>query len=59
MGVNILPKIVTNNQQCRDSHLNPGLTGPESSMLTTQLLGHLLFLCTCRNIVDKYTHTTV
>jgi len=36
MGVNSLPKTVT--QQRRSCDLNPGLTAPESSMLTTRLL---------------------
>ena len=35
MGVNSLPKTVT--RQRRDCDLNPGLTAPESSTLTTRL----------------------
>ena len=36
MGVNSLPKTVT--RQRRDCDLNPGLSAPESSTLTTRLL---------------------
>ena len=35
MGVNSLPKTVT--RQRRDCDLNPGLSAPESSTLTTRL----------------------
>jgi len=38
MGVNSLPKIVT--QQRRDYDLNPGPSAPESSTLTTRLPSH-------------------
>jgi len=38
MGVNSLPKTVT--QQRRDCDLNPGLSAPESSTLTTRLPSH-------------------
>ena len=38
MGVNSLPKTVT--RQRFDCDLNPGLTAPESSMLTTRLPSH-------------------
>ena len=40
MGVNSLPKTVT--QQRRDCDLNPGLSVPESSTLTTRLPSHPL-----------------
>ena len=42
MGENSLPKTVT--RQCRDCDLNPGLSAPESSMLTTRLPSHPHFL---------------
>ena len=38
MGVNSLPKTVT--RQRRDCGLNPGLSAPESSTLTTRLPSH-------------------
>ena len=38
MGVNSLPKTVT--RQRRDCDLNPGLTAPESSTLSTRLPSH-------------------
>jgi len=38
MGVNSLPKTVTG--QRRDCDLNPGLSAPESSTLTTGLPSH-------------------
>jgi len=38
MGVNSLPKTVT--RQRRDCDLNPGLSAPESSTLTTRLPSH-------------------
>ena len=38
MGVNGLPKTVT--RQRRDCDLNPGLSAPESSTLTTRLPSH-------------------
>ena len=38
MGVNSLPKTAT--RQRRDCDLNPGLTAPESSTLTTRLPSH-------------------
>jgi len=38
MGVNSLPKTVT--RQHRDCDLNPGLSVPESSTLTTRLPSH-------------------
>jgi len=38
MGVNSLPKTVT--LQRRDCDLNPGLSAPESSTLTTRLPSH-------------------
>ena len=37
MGVSSLPKTVT--RQRRDCDLNPGPSAPESSMLTTYILG--------------------
>jgi len=40
MGVNSLPKTVT--PQHRDCDLNPGLSAPESSTLTTRLPSHHL-----------------
>jgi len=40
MGVNSLPKTVT--RQCRACDLNPGLSVPESSTLTTRLPSHLV-----------------
>jgi len=40
MGVNSLPKTVT--RQHRDCDLNPGLSTPESSTLTTRLPSHLM-----------------
>jgi len=43
MGVNSLPKPVT--QQHRDCDLNPGPSAPESSMITTRLLRHLVNGC--------------
>ena len=39
MGVNSLPKTVT--RQRRGCDLNPGLTAPESSSLTTRLPSHV------------------
>jgi len=39
MGVNSLPKTVT--RQHRGCDLNPGLTAPEPSTLTTRLPSHL------------------
>jgi len=38
MGVNSFPKTVT--RQRRDCDLNPGLSAPESSALTTRLTSH-------------------
>jgi len=38
MGVNSLPKTVTRQRRVCD--LNPGLSAPESSMLTTRLPSH-------------------
>ena len=38
MGVNSLPKTVT--RQRRGCNLNPGLSAPESSTLTTRLPSH-------------------
>jgi len=38
MGVNSLPKTVT--QQRRNRDLNPGPSAPESSMLTNRLPSH-------------------
>jgi len=43
MGVNSLPKTVT--KQLRGRNLNPGLSAPESSTLTTRLPSHP-FNCT-------------
>jgi len=40
MGVSSLPKTVT--RQRRDCDLNPGLSAPESSTLTTRLPSRLL-----------------
>jgi len=40
MGVNSLPKTVT--RQRRDCDLNPGVSAPESSTLTTRLPSHPL-----------------
>ena len=42
MGVNSLPKTVT--RQRRDCDLNPGLSAPESSTLTTRLPRHPVYI---------------
>jgi len=49
MGVNSLPKTVT--WQRRSYNLNPGLTAPESSTLTTRLPSH-----SQSTVVTRYTH---
>jgi len=46
MGVSSLPKTVT--RQRRDCDLNPGLSAPESSTLTTRLPSHPLVYCVFR-----------
>jgi len=43
MGVNSLPKTVTG--QRRDCDLNPGLSAPEASTLTTRLPSHPSYRC--------------
>jgi len=43
MGVNSLPKTVT--RQRRDCDLNPGLSAPESTTLTSQLPSHPQVYC--------------
>ena len=47
MGVNSLPKTVT--RQRRGYDLNPGLTAPESSTLTTRLPSHPSAMYTLHN----------
>ena len=49
MGVSSLPKTVT--RQRRDCDLNPGLSAPESSTLTTRLPSHQ---CKYKAIMAKY-----
>ena len=50
MGVNSLPKSVIGER--RGCDLNPGPSAPESSMLTTRLPSHPVFLVTAKKSVD-------
>jgi len=53
MGVNSLPKTVT--QQHHGCDLNPGLSAPESSMLTTRLVSQ----CTKADMWSPRNHVTL
>ena len=61
MGANILPKTVT--RQRRDYDLNPGLSAPESSTLTTRLQSHpqdnILQFITAADIYNSAQSTKV
>jgi len=51
MGVNSLPKTIT--RQRRDCDLNLGPSAPESSMLTTRLPSHPIFILVNSNLLKS------